>query len=113
MLSLGVAAGLLVLGGVAVYLDARRRDRILAHAFMRRMGLRRRQHRWAPTVELTTNVLVGCWIGLAVAFVTPRTAHRRLHPIPSSTPDHTLRPSGLLYSTRVHSVNSVTLPLNH
>src|SRR3546814_6894365 len=88
MLSLGVAAGLLVLGGVAVYLDARRRDRILAHAFMRRMGLRRRQHRGALMVELTASVLVGCWIGLAVALATARLAHRRLDPIPRSE-EHT------------------------
>ena len=39
MQSLGISAGLLVLGGVAVYLDARRRDRLLGYAFMRRMGL--------------------------------------------------------------------------
>src|SRR3546814_12009984 len=93
MLSLGVAAGLLVLGGVAVYLDARRRDRILAHAFMRRMGLRRRQHRGALTVELTARVLVGCWIGLAVALLPPRPAPRPPAPTPSSDPVPPLPPA--------------------
>ena len=39
MQSLGVAAGVLVVGGIAVYLDARRRDRVLGYAFARRMGL--------------------------------------------------------------------------
>ncbi len=59
MQSLGASAGLLALGGVIVYLDARRRDRLLGYAFMRRMGLRRAQHRRALAVELVASVLVG------------------------------------------------------
>src|SRR3546814_18153164 len=44
MLSLGVAAGLLVPGGVAVYLVARRSGRIIHPAVIRRVGLPARSH---------------------------------------------------------------------
>lgn len=93
MLSLGLSAGLLVLGGVAAYLDARRRDRLLGYAFMQRMGLRRGPHRRALLVELTASVLVGCWVGLAIALVAAWLAHSRVDPVPSYRPEPLLRPA--------------------
>jgi len=93
MQSLGISAGLLVLGGVAVYLDARRRDRLLGYAFMRRMGLRPRQHRRALVVELTASVLVGCWMGLGMAVVAAWFAYQRIDPVPNFRPDPVLRPA--------------------
>ncbi len=93
MLSLGLSAGLLVLGGVAAYLDARRRDRLLAYAFMGRMGLRRGPHRRALFVELTASVLVGCWVGLGIAIAAAWLAHSRIDPVPSYRPDPLLRPA--------------------
>lgn len=96
MRSLGVAAGLLVLGGLAVYLDARRRDRVLAYAFMRRMGLTRREHRRALGVELLASVVVGSGLGLATAAVAARLAHHRLDPVPGYRPGPVLRPATAL-----------------
>ncbi len=101
MQSLGISAGLLVLGGVAVYLDARRRDRLLGHAFMRRMGLSRRQHRRALVVELTASVLVGCWVGLGIAVVAASFAHQRVDPVPGYRPDPLLRPAVVVIATLV------------
>jgi putative ABC transport system permease protein len=91
MQSLGLAAGLLVLGGAAIYLDARRRDRLLGYAFMGRMGLRRDQHRRALVVELTASVVVGCWMGLGVALAAAWLAHERIDPVPAYRPDPLLR----------------------
>lgn len=93
MQSLGIAAGMLVFGGVAVYLDARRRDRVLGHLFLRRMGMTRRQHRRALLLELTASVLVGCWTGLGIAVAGAWLAHRRIDPVPNFPPEPLLRPA--------------------
>jgi putative ABC transport system permease protein len=93
MQSLGIAAGVLVLGGVAVYLDARRRGRVLGYAFARRMGLTARQHRRVLLVELTAGVVVGCWLGLALALLGAWLAYERIDPVPGFRPDPLLRPA--------------------
>jgi putative ABC transport system permease protein len=95
MRSLGLAAGLLALGGVAVHLDARRRERLLGHAFLRRMGLRARQHRWALLAELVASVLVGCVVGIAAAVAGAGLAHGRLDPVPTFAPAPLLRVSAV------------------
>jgi putative ABC transport system permease protein len=105
MRSLGLSAGLLALGGVAVHLDARRRDRVLGHAFLRRMGLSGRQHRRALLVELVASVLVGCWVGLLAALVEAWLAHGEIDPVPGLPPDPLLRPSvGAIAVSAVGSV---------
>jgi putative ABC transport system permease protein len=96
MRSLGIAAGFLVLGGVAIYLDARRRDRLLGYTFMRRMGLTGREHRRALVVELSASVLVGCWGGLAIALVAAWFAHQQIDPVPGFPPAPLLRPAMVL-----------------
>jgi putative ABC transport system permease protein len=93
MQSLGISAGLLVVGGIAVYLDARRRDRLLGYAFMRRMGLSGGQHRRALGAELTASVLIGCWTGLGIALAAAWLAHQHIDPVPGYRPDPVLRPA--------------------
>ncbi len=93
MQSLGLAAGVLVLGGVAVHLDARRRGRVLGYAFARRMGLTRSQHRRALVVELVASVVVGCWLGIGLALVGAALAYQRLDPVPGFRPDPLFRPA--------------------
>jgi putative ABC transport system permease protein len=99
MQSLGLSAGLLGLGGVAVYLDARRRDRLLGYAFMRRMGLTAPQHRRALLVELAASVVVGCWLGLGLAVGAAWLAHSRIDPVPSYEPAPLLRPARVTITT--------------
>jgi putative ABC transport system permease protein len=89
--SIGVAASLLVLGGLAVHLDAQRRQRVLGYAFMRRMGLRRAQHRRAVLVELAASVVVGALLGLVMAGVAAGLAHERIDPVGRYAPEPLLR----------------------
>ena len=93
MRTLAVASALLVLGGVAVYLDARRRGRVLASAFLRSMGLTRGQHRRALVAEVLAGIGAGCWLGVVVAWVGARVALGRLDPLPFVQPDPLLRPA--------------------
>jgi len=96
MRSLAVVAGTLALGGAAAYVDARRRERVLAYTFLRRMGLSRPAHRRTLAFELVASVLVGIWAGIGVAIVAAVLAHTHLDPVPGYRPDPVLRPATLL-----------------
>jgi putative ABC transport system permease protein len=98
MQSLGIAAGVLVVGGLAFTLDARRRGRVLGYAFARRMGLTAATHRRALLAELAATVVVGCCIGLGTAVVGTRLAYGRIDPVPDFQPDPLLRPALLVMS---------------
>jgi putative ABC transport system permease protein len=89
--TIGLSAGLLVIGGLSVYLDARSRHRLLGYALMRRMGLRRAQHRQALAVELAASVLVGALVGLGIATAAAALACARIDPVPHYPPDPLLR----------------------
>jgi putative ABC transport system permease protein len=89
--TIGLSAGLLVIGGLAVYLDARSRHRLLGYSIMRRMGLRRTRHRRALAVELAASVLVGAVVGLAIAIVAAALAYGHIDPVPRYPPDPLLR----------------------
>jgi putative ABC transport system permease protein len=91
--AIAIAAGLLVIGGLTAYLDARRRHRILGYAFARRMGLTAAQHRLALLAERAASVVVGCWLGLGIALAGAWLAHDRLDPVPGFRPDPVLRPA--------------------
>jgi predicted lysophospholipase L1 biosynthesis ABC-type transport system permease subunit len=98
MQSLGIAAGVLVVGGLAFTLDARRRGRVLGYAFARRMGLTAATHRRALLAELAATVVVGCCIGLGTAVVGTRLVYGRIDPVPDFQPDPLLRPALLVMS---------------
>ncbi|HTE72531.1 MAG TPA: hypothetical protein VK640_04940 [Actinomycetes bacterium] len=93
MQAIAVGAGLLVLGGLTAYLDARRRNRLLGYAFARRMGLTSVQHRRALLIELAASVVVGCWLGLGIALAGAWLVHGRLDPVPAFRPGPVLRPA--------------------
>lgn len=89
--TIGLSAGLLVIGGLAVYLDARSRHRLLGYALMRRMGLPRTRHRRALGVELAASVLVGALAGLVIAGAGAALAYAHIDPVPRYAPDPLLR----------------------
>ena len=91
MRSLGIVAGVIAVGGLAIYLDARRRARTLGYAFLRRMGLRPAIHRRALFLEIAATVLVGGAAGIVLAVTAGWLVHRRLDPVPSIPPGTLLR----------------------
>jgi hypothetical protein len=95
---------------VAVYLDARRRHRLLGYTFMRRMGLTARQHRRALGVELAASVVVGAWLGLGIAVAGAAFAHGRIDPVPLLLPGSLLRlPLGAIVGLGVLTVGLTVL----
>lgn len=112
--TIGLSAGLLVIGGLVVYLDARGRHRLLGYALMRRMGLSRARHRRALGVELAASVLVGALAGLAIAGVGAALAYAHIDPVPRYAPDPLLRlagatAAGLAVATSILTVVAVML----
>jgi hypothetical protein len=71
--TLGLAAGLLVIVVMLMYLQARQRSSVVSYALSRRMGLRDRSYRRALVLELTAllvlSYLLGVILALAAAFV--------------------------------------------
>jgi putative ABC transport system permease protein len=68
---LGLAAALLVLAGVLVYLQARRRSQLVSYGLSLRMGMTNAAHRRSLIIELTTilgsSYLVGVAAGIIVS----------------------------------------------
>ena len=94
MRSLGVAAALLVVGGVAVYFDARRRSRVLAYAFAASHGA----HEAAASASAPGRGAGGRGRRLLAGVGRRRWSLRvsrtqRIDPLPSVRPDPLLRPA--------------------
>jgi putative ABC transport system permease protein len=91
MQSLGVIAGLIVVGGLLLYLDTRQRSRKVSYAFLRRMGLSRRDHRRSLVAELLSTLLAGAAIGCGLACLAAWLVYRRIDPLPAVPPVPLLR----------------------
>ena len=91
MQSLGAIAGLIVVGGVLLYLDTRQRARKVSYAFLRRMGLSRRDHRRSLVAELASTLLTGAAAGSALACLAAWLVYRRIDPLPAVPPVPLLR----------------------
>src|SRR5262249_29271371 len=94
---LGVMTGVIALGGVLLYLEARQRQREVSYALARRMGLKRRAHRGSVMVELAGMLLISFVLGSALAEIAGRLVYDKLAPLPSLPPPALFRvPIGLL-----------------
>lgn len=93
VIAVGSVAGVLVFAGVAVYLDAAHRGRMLGYTFLRRMGLSRRTHRRAIALELAGTIVVGVTLGLTMAWLAVRLAYHRIDPVPGYPPPTVFRPA--------------------
>jgi putative ABC transport system permease protein len=89
--ALGLTLALIGVGGLLLYLDTRQRERVVAYAFLRRMGLSRRGHRRAVLLEVGVTLMSGCLLGTALAAVAGRLILSRIDPVPSVAPAPVVR----------------------
>jgi putative ABC transport system permease protein len=84
--ALGLAAALLGIAGVVVYLQVRQRGNAVAFGLARRMGLAARSHRRAVTLELGLALAVALLLGVVLALIAARLVLTEVEPIRSISP---------------------------
>jgi putative ABC transport system permease protein len=84
--ALGLAAGLLALVGLVVYLQVRQRARVVAFGLACRMGLSARSHRRALALELGLAVVAAFALGLGTALLAARLVMTQVEPLASISP---------------------------
>jgi putative ABC transport system permease protein len=84
--ALGIMTGLIALGGVLLYLEARQRQREISYVLSRRMGLTRGAHRLSVALELAGMLLIAFVIGSVLAAVAARVISGKLDPLPVLPP---------------------------
>jgi putative ABC transport system permease protein len=89
--SFGVLTGLITIGGLLLYLEARQRARKVAYVLIRRMGLSRAAHRRSVLVEVGATLLGGCLLGMTLSLVAARLVYPRLDALPDVSPAPLLR----------------------
>jgi putative ABC transport system permease protein len=89
--SFGVLTGLITVGGLLLYLEARQRARKVAYVLVRRMGLSRAAHRRSVLVEVGVTLVGGCLLGMALSLLAARLVYPRLDALPDVSPSPLLR----------------------
>jgi predicted lysophospholipase L1 biosynthesis ABC-type transport system permease subunit len=89
--ALGLTLALIGVGGLLLYLDTRQRERVVAYAFVRRMGLSRRGHRRSVLIEVALTLGSGYVLGTIVAAVAGRLILSRIDPVPAIAPSPVVR----------------------
>ncbi len=89
--ALGVAAGLIALVGLVLYLQTRQRAREISYALARRMGLTRGAHRRSVAMELVGMLVTAFLVGAALALLAAVLVYGKLDPLPSLPPNPVLR----------------------
>jgi hypothetical protein len=85
--ALGLAAALLVLASIVMYLQARQRSQVLAYGLSTRMGMDARGHRRAVASELVAMLGVAALVGVGLAVVAVRLVVPLLDPLEAVPPD--------------------------
>ncbi len=84
--ALGIAAGLLAIVGLAVYIQVRQRGRVVAFGLARRMGLSLGSHRRALALELGIALAAAFALGLGAALLAARLVLTEVEPLASISP---------------------------
>jgi putative ABC transport system permease protein len=105
--ALGIMTGLIVLGGMLLYLEARQRAREVSYALAKRMGLTAGTHRRSVAMELATMLGLGAVLGALLAWVAARLVYGRIDALPQIPPPPLFRtPVAVLALTAVALVLS-------
>ncbi|MDJ0925261.1 MAG: hypothetical protein QNJ77_11925 [Acidimicrobiia bacterium] len=78
--------GLIAIGAVLLYVDARQRSRNLSYVLARRMGLRRREHLAAGFMEMATLTILGALSGVVAARLAAGLLYAVLDAVPETPP---------------------------
>jgi putative ABC transport system permease protein len=98
--ALGFMAGVIILGGLLLYLEARQRAREVSYALARRMGLGRASHRRSVILEIGGMLAVGFVLGTGLSWIASRIVYGKLDPMPNLPPPALFRvPFALLGAT--------------
>jgi putative ABC transport system permease protein len=84
--ALGLAAALLVVAGMLMYLQARQRSQVLSYALSLRMGMTHSHHRRSLVVELGTMLCYAYLLGLALAVGAALVMVPKLDPLATIPP---------------------------
>jgi preprotein translocase subunit SecY len=84
--ALGLAAGLLAVVAILLYLQARQRARVISYGLAQRMGLSPASHRRALALELALTLTGSLAIALALALLAARLVLTRVEPLASISP---------------------------
>jgi putative ABC transport system permease protein len=87
MNGLGLAAALLVIVAMLMYLQARQRSQVVSYGLSLRMGMRSAGHRRALVLELGSMLGLALLAGSALAYVAARLVVPLLDPLPGIPPD--------------------------
>jgi hypothetical protein len=85
--TLGLAAGLLVIVVMLMYLQARQRASVVSYALSRRMGLRDRSYRRSLVLELTGMLVVSYALGAILALVAAVVVSGMVDPVETIPPE--------------------------
>lgn len=100
--ALGVMTGLIVLGGMLLYLEARQRAREVSYALAKRMGLTAGSNRRSVAIELGAMLGLGAALGALLAWIAARLVFGQLDALPQIPPPPLFRtPLALLGLTAV------------
>ncbi|TMK96868.1 MAG: FtsX-like permease family protein, partial [Actinobacteria bacterium] len=91
LLALGVVTALISVVGAVLYLQARQRGRVVAHALAHRMGLSKAALRLSVAIELSAILATGVVLGLGLGMIAARLVVGRLDPVPYLAPGMLLR----------------------
>jgi len=91
LLALGIVTALIAVLGAVLYLQARQRGRVVAHALAHRMGLSRAALRTSVAIELSALLATGVTLGLLLGWIAARLVVSRLDPVPYLAPGMLLR----------------------
>ena len=106
--SLSLAAAILVVAALLMYLEARQRSQLVAYGLSARMGMRPASHAWSLTIEIASMLLGALVLGGVAALVAAYLVGPYLDPLTSVPPGPLFDPPVLLVGATVAALVAVS-----